>query len=80
MGHPGGLMLLVGAALLTWSGMASAATVAGIGGCGVLVLLPVLRLLLMLSHFGRRADRTYVGITALVIILVLSSAMTGKFL
>jgi len=73
-------ILLVGAAVLTWAGMASAASVAGVAGSGAFILLPLLRLLLMLSHFGRRTDRPYLGITALVIVLVLTSAITGMLL
>lgn len=73
-------ILLIGGALLAWGGVASTSSVVIIGGCAVLILLPLFRLLLMLTDFARRADKPYVGITALVIILILAAATTGMIL
>lgn len=48
-----------------------------IAGCAVLILLPVLRLLLMVDHFGRRRNRTYLLISGLVLGLVAVAAVIG---
>lgn len=70
-------VLFVTGALLGWAGAAVASMAGVVAGCGILVLLPFARLLLMLGAFARRRDGLYVGITTLVIALVVTSAATG---
>lgn len=48
-----------------------------VAGCATLVLLPAVRLLLMLDHFGRHRDRTYLGIGGIVLLLVGIAALIG---
>lgn len=73
-------VLLVGGALLTWGGITPASSVVVVTGCAILVALPLLRLLLMLVDFARRADKSYVGIVFLVITLIAATAATGTIL
>lgn len=73
-------VLLVGGALLAWGGMAPASSMVVVTGCAILVALPVLRLLLMLVDFARRADPSYVGIVLLVITLIAITAATGMII
>lgn len=70
-------VFFIAGALLGWAGAAVASTAGVVAGCGVLILLPFVRLLLMLGAFARRRDGLYVGITTLVITLVVTSAATG---
>lgn len=70
--------LLVSSVVLRGFGAAGVATGMTVAGCAALILLPVLRLLLMLGHFGRRSDRLYVAITAVVIVLVAAAAVIGR--
>lgn len=70
-------VLLVCGALLAWGGLAPASSVLIATGCANLVALPLLRLVLMLVDFARRADTPYVGIVLLVIILIVVTAATG---
>jgi hypothetical protein len=72
--------LLVGGAIFAWAGRATASTALVASGCGALILLPILRLLLMLIAFARRADKVYVAITVVVVTLILATAMTGLLL
>lgn len=73
-------VLLIAGAILVWCTLALASSVAVVAGCGVLILLPVIRLLLMLISFARRADKPYMGITVLVLVFILTSAVTGMIL
>lgn len=49
-------------------------------GCGLLVLLPVIRLAMMTGHFARLADTSYVLITLAVLALVIAGGVIGMTL
>ena len=55
-------------------------TIALVAGCGILVLLPLARLVVMLGDFARQADRRFVALTAVVIGLVIAGGAMGLYL
>ncbi|MGW3549176.1 hypothetical protein ACWDHH_15610 [Janibacter hoylei] len=50
------------------------------GGCGLLVLLPVIRLAMMTGHFARLTDKGFAVITVAVLVLVIASGVVGMVL
>jgi len=70
-------MLLAAGAVAGYERAGPAATILLAGGCGVLLLLPVIRLAMMAGHFARLADRRFVAVTLTVLLLVLAGAVTG---
>ncbi|MDX2969722.1 DUF1634 domain-containing protein [Kribbella solani] len=68
------VVLLIAGTILTWCDRDQIARVAITAGCAVLISLPVLRLLLMLHAFKRRADNIYTAITILVIAIIATTA------
>ena len=70
------ILLAVGTAL--WAaGQGRGAAVLLTGGCGLLVLLPVIRLVMMVDHFARRPQRVLVLAALAVLVLVLAGAVVG---
>lgn len=70
--------LLVAGVVLGSAQAAGAATILlGGGGCGLLVLLPVLRLVLMARHFLRHTEWSFAMITLAVLTLVIAAAAVG---
>ncbi|MGC5257147.1 DUF1634 domain-containing protein [Gordonia sp. DT218] len=70
-------MLLVAGTVCSWTDADVAATILLSAGCGLLVLLPVVRLVMMVDHFARSADKPFVVITALVLVLIAAGALIG---
>lgn len=70
------VLLSVGAALaLLRPGVAATTLLAG--GCALLVLLPVIRLVLMTGHYARLAQRRYALISIVVLAFVVASGVVG---
>ncbi|MDQ6523742.1 hypothetical protein RB608_09040 [Nocardioides sp. LHD-245] len=77
VGTAGASALLVAGACLRPAGATGIATVLLGSGCGLLVLLPVLRLVLMAGHFARLAERSYATISLVVLALVIAAVVVG---
>ncbi|MFD4405258.1 hypothetical protein ACFWPH_21095 [Nocardia sp. NPDC058499] len=72
--------LLVVGVVLRAAGAHQPSTIALVAGCGLLVLLPLVRLVVMLGEFARQADRRFVALTAAVIGLVIIGGAIGLYL
>lgn len=72
--------LLVAGATIAYLLPGLTATILLTGGCGLLVLLPVIRLAMMTGHFVRLTDKGYVVITIAVLVLVIASGVVGLVL
>ncbi|GMA42182.1 hypothetical protein GCM10025883_42270 [Mobilicoccus caccae] len=72
--------LLTGGAVLLSTQMVGAATVLLAGGCGLLILLPVIRLAMMAIHFARLTDKRFVLITIAVVTFVFMGGVVGVVL
>lgn len=72
--------LLVAGAAVAYLQPGLTATILLTGGCGILVLLPVIRLAMMTSHFARLTDKGFVIITLGVLALVIAGGAVGIFL
>lgn len=68
------LLLILGTAFAYVLSDSTISTVLLTGGCALIVLLPVVRLAMMTGHFARAADRPFAVISALVILLVITTA------
>lgn len=73
-------VLLTAGAVLAAVRVGILATALLAGGCAVLVLLPVVRLVLMAAHFTRLNDRRFVVITVVVLGLVAAGGVSGLLL
>src|SRR5690625_3347225 len=62
-----------------WPGRSSW-TVLLAGGCGLLVVLPIIRLVMMAGHFARHAERHFTAITLTVLALILIGGAAGLVL
>lgn len=72
--------LLVAGATLAYLLPGLTATTLLTGGCALLILLPVVRLTMMTSHFARLADKGFVAITLGVLALVIAGGVVGVIL
>ncbi|WP_280418448.1 hypothetical protein [Nocardia carnea] len=72
--------LLIVGVVFRAAGAYQPSTIALVAGCGLLVLLPLLRLVVMLGDFARQADRQFVVWTAVVIGLVIAGGAMGVYL
>lgn len=70
------VLLSIGAVLaLLWPG--PAATTLLTGGCALLILLPVIRLVMMAGYYARLAQKRYALISIAVLALVVASGVVG---
>jgi uncharacterized membrane protein len=69
-------VLLVAGSVLLLAHPGGAATALLIAGCAVIVVLPALRLAAMIGHVAR-ADRFFLPIAIVVLLLVLAGAALG---
>lgn len=72
------VLLSVGALLLYFQA-GTATTVFLTGGCALLILLPVIRLVMMAVHFAQ-TNRPFAHVSALVLVLVLAGTVAGLWL
>lgn len=72
--------LLVAGAAFAYLVPGLAATILLTGGCGLMILLPVIRLAMMAGHFARLGDTGFVVISVVVIGLVLGGGVVGMIL
>lgn len=72
--------LLTGGAVLLYTQMDRAATILLAGGCGLLILLPVVRLTMMAVHFTQLTDIRFVLITFAVVTFVIMGGVIGVVL
>ncbi|GAA1720304.1 hypothetical protein GCM10009809_15060 [Isoptericola hypogeus] len=77
VGTATGTGLLVAGVACLGAGAHRPSAVSLVAGCSVLVLLPLVRLVMMLDDFARRADTRFVVLTAVVIGLVVAGAAVG---
>ncbi len=49
-------------------------------GCGLMILLPVIRLAMMAGHFTRLVDHRFLAVTLTVLALVVAGGMSGLVL
>lgn len=73
-------VLLVVGAILAYTDARLAGTVLLAGGCGLLVVLPIIRLVMMAGHFARHAERHFTAITLAVLALILIGGAAGLVL
>ena len=69
--------LLVAGTGFEYGGLTLAAKALFIGGCGLLILLPALRLAMMARHYVRHAQRYFAAITLTVLTLVIAGVVLG---
>ncbi|MBC7302125.1 MAG: hypothetical protein H5T78_14370 [Nocardia sp.] len=72
--------LLAGGAVCGYTQAGVVAVVLLAGGCGILILLPVVRLVMMAGHFVRLADTRFVITTVAVLVLVATGGVLGVVL
>lgn len=73
-------VLLIAGAALTYLQPGLTATTLLTSGCALLILLPLVRLTMMTSHFVRLADKGFVAITLGVLALVIAGGVVGMIL
>lgn len=77
LGTAAASVLLVVGAILAYTNAGLAGTILLAGGCGLLIVLPIIRLVMMAGHFARHAERHFITITLAVLALILIGGAAG---
>lgn len=70
-------VLLVVGAIFAYTNAGLAGTILLAGGCGLLIVLPIIRLVMMAGHFARNSERRFTAITLAVLALILIGGAAG---
>lgn len=77
IGTLAGAILLAGGAIMGFTQVSNATTTLLIGGCGLLILLPVVRLIMMVGHYARWGDKRFALVALAVLCLVVAGGVLG---